>query len=510
MIKFYTLFVALTAACGVVAQPTLVPTSSVQSIVEDFFVGNGIFVNNVTFNGGPVDAQHFQIAAFSDANNTIGIQEGIMMTTGATYEVLAGGLSSDGTYYNPQDADVLALITDALNIGEAAVLEFDFIATGDSVAFQYVFASTEYPEFVNTAFNDQFGFFISGPGIAGPFTNGATNLAVIPGTTTSVGINSVNDQLNSQYYIASDGTITGIDGYTTVLHACIGALQIGEVYHIKLIVADMSDSALSSHVFLSGSSFEQFCNEGGANPGGIQTETCMLSTLDARVDYTLDCGTVSLTNTSAIEANVTACYYEMGDGGTTTACEANTIYTFENPGTYTVKLVYEIDGFRSAFTVDNILISDFPAATPVVVFESGTFNFTNYDGTSEIQWLLNGEIIEGANDINYTPSVGGSYSVWVNNGCPVVSPATSIVGVEETLVEASLAVYPNPSAGTSTVNIPATTEYIQIYNAMGQIVANEYVKGAQLMQISLTPGTFAVRAISSNNAILDTEVLIVR
>jgi hypothetical protein len=207
MIKFYTLFVALTAACGVVAQPTLVPTSSVQSIVEDFFVGNGIFVNNVTFNGGPVDAQHFQIAAFSDANNTMGIQEGILMTTGATYEVLAGGLSSDGTYYNPQDADVLALITDAQNIGEAAVLEFDFIATGDSVAFQYVFASTEYPEFVNTAFNDQFGFFISGPGIAGPFTNGATNLAVIPGTTTSVGINSVNDQLNSQYYIASDGTI---------------------------------------------------------------------------------------------------------------------------------------------------------------------------------------------------------------------------------------------------------------------------------------------------------------
>ena len=510
MKKFYTLFVALSAACGAIAQPTLVPTSSVQSIVEDVFVGNGIFVNNVTFNGGPVDVPHFQIAAFTDVNNTIGIQEGIMMTTGSTNEVLIDGMMSDNTIYSPQDADVLALINDALYLGEAAVLEFDFIATGDSVAFQYVFASTEYPEFVNSAFNDQFGFFISGPGIAGPFTNGATNLAVIPGTTTSVGINSINDQLNSQYYIASDGTITGIDGYTTVLHSCIGALQIGEVYHIKLIVADMSDSALSSHVFLSGSSFEQFCSETTNGPEGIQTETCMLSTLDARVDYTLDCGTVSLTNTSAIAANVTACYYEMGDGGTTTACDANTLYTFENPGIYTVKLVYEIDGFRSAFTVDNILISEFPAAEPVVVFESGTFNFTNYDGTSEIQWLLNGEIIEGANDINYTPSVSGSYSVWVNNGCPVVSPATSIVGVEETLVEATLAVYPNPSAGTAIVNVPATTDFIQIYNAMGQIVANDYVKGTQIKQITLTPGTYAVRAISSNNEILDTEVLVVR
>jgi hypothetical protein len=175
-----------------------------------------------------------------------------------------------------------------------------------------------------------------------------------------------------------------------------------------------------------------------------------------------------------------------------------------------VKLVYEIEGFRSAFTVDNILISEFPAAEPVVVFESGTFNFTNYDGTSEIQWLLNGEIIQGANDINYSPSVSGSYSVWVNNGCPVVSPATSIVGVEEMLVEASLSVFPNPCVGNATVNIPAAADFIQIYNAMGQIVANDYVKGTQIKTITLAPGTYAVRAISSNNEILDTEVLVVR
>lgn len=510
MKKLYFLLVAFSTAFGVVAQPTLVPTASVQSIVEDFFVGNGIFVNNVTFNGGPVDVPHQQIAAFTDPDGTVGIQNGILMTTGYSGEALLEGMGYSSEMYAPQDADVLALITDGVYVGEAAVLEFDFIATGDSVAFQYVFGSQEYPEYVNSTFNDQFGFFISGPGIAGPFTNGATNIAVLPGTTTSVGINSVNDQLNSQYYISPSQTTAGMDGYTTVLHSCIGSLQVGEIYHIKLIVADISDGAFSSFVFLSGSSFEQFCSETTNGPEGIQTETCMLSTLDARVDYTQECGTVTLTNTSAIAANVTACYYEMGDGGTTAACEANTTYTFENPGTYTVKLVYEIDGFRSAYTVDNILISEFPAAEPVVVFESGTFNFTNYDGTSAIQWLLNGEIIEGANDINYTPSVSGSYAVWVNNGCPVTSPATSIVGVEETLVEASLAVYPNPSTGIATVNIPATTEFIQIFNAMGQIVAIDYVKGTQIKQITLVPGTYAVRAISSNNAILDTEVLIVR
>ena len=54
-----------------------------------------------------------------------------------------------------------------------------------------------------------FGFFISGPGITGPysapaaFPNGSVNIATVPNSTPAlpITISSVNDVLNNQYYI---------------------------------------------------------------------------------------------------------------------------------------------------------------------------------------------------------------------------------------------------------------------------------------------------------------------
>jgi len=45
---------------------------------------------------------------------------------------------------------------------DAAVLEFDFVPTANQVVFQYAFASDEYPEWVNTDFNDVFAFYVNG------------------------------------------------------------------------------------------------------------------------------------------------------------------------------------------------------------------------------------------------------------------------------------------------------------------------------------------------------------
>ena len=147
-------------------------------------------INNITFTGDPGAVGYFsggQIFGFQ-------VPRGIVMSSG-----FAGTLdksnncesqNASGSTAGGSDTDLNALTS--LSINDACVIEFDFKPAGDSVKFNYIFGSEEYHDFVNTQFNDVFGFFLSGPGISGPFTNDAINIAEVPGTHNPVSINNVN------------------------------------------------------------------------------------------------------------------------------------------------------------------------------------------------------------------------------------------------------------------------------------------------------------------------------
>ena len=102
-------------------------------------------------------------------------------------------------------------------VNDVAILEFDFTPIADTVQFNYVFASSEYFQYENTEFNDVFAFFISGPGINGPyaspvgFPDGAKNIAFIPGTNPElpITVSSVNVLQNDQYFVDNSANIIG-------------------------------------------------------------------------------------------------------------------------------------------------------------------------------------------------------------------------------------------------------------------------------------------------------------
>jgi|TARA_B100001964_G_scaffold187923_1_gene209101 gliding motility-associated-like protein len=253
------------------------PYDSPTWLVDNILLGGGVVASNYSYQGDSM-----QIGFFNAINTNLGLDSGIVMATG-DIDMLDPNFTGFGA--NPPntviDPDLLAVANSVppligqtfivSSINDVAILEFDFIPTSDTVKFRYVFGSQEYHTFENTQYNDVFGFFLSGPGIIGPYSsppihpNGSINLAIVPNsnpplpiTISSVhnGQNGAITPLNAQYFIdnSSLSFINDADGYTTVLTA-LAAVQCGQNYHIRLAIADGSDQGLSSYVWLEAGSF---------------------------------------------------------------------------------------------------------------------------------------------------------------------------------------------------------------------------------------------------------------
>ena len=216
-------------------------------------IGSGVEVTNAEYTGDSRAA-----GIFNDPSLGIGIDSGIILSTGDVANIY-GPNNSDSTstaFATDGDADLNQLVSPSAT-RDAAVLEFDFTPTKNFISFQYVFASEEYNEFVNSSFNDVFGFFITDS------QGNKQNIAVIPGTNTPIAVNNVNLVSNSGYYRNNDPSDygfgntpfnIGFDGLTTPLTA-VASVTPGQTYHFKLAIADNSDSVYDSAVFIKNNGF---------------------------------------------------------------------------------------------------------------------------------------------------------------------------------------------------------------------------------------------------------------
>lgn len=297
------MFAAVAANAQLVVDNTLTPTQ----LVQDVLLGQGVTVSNVMYNGvlNPATAQ-VGSAAFTESGTNLGLTAGVILSSGLPEEA-ANAASFFASTPNGTGSDPdLALLANQ-NINDRAVLEFDFVPTGDSVKFRYVFSSEEYPEYVCTTFNDAFGFFLSGPGINGPYQNNAINIALVPNSIIPIAINTVNPgvpgtsggvastcaaadpnwQNNSVYYVNNGaGTTICYDGFTVVLTARY-EVQCGETYHIKMAIGDGSDSAFDSAVFLEAGSFTStpFIPSLTPGPGIVGDDTILESCYPVTIDF---------------------------------------------------------------------------------------------------------------------------------------------------------------------------------------------------------------------------------
>lgn len=287
MNKFFAILLLFTLTGSLSAQIQVDTTTTAEALVFDFLLGSGVLIENPQVSGSSI-----QYGSFTD-ETLLGLDSGLVMSSAGALNIASEMSAVDvpfGEGVN-DDPDLLALansvpplIGQSFNVTgvyDVMAVEFDFIPYGDSLSFNYVFGSDEYLEWVNSSFNDVFGFFVSGPGIQGPYSSpaefpgGSINIAVVPDSDPPlpITVSSVNNMINSDLYVdnvANDDFI--IDGYTQVLTAHLNGLEVGETYHIRLAIADGSDMALQSIVLLEAGSFSAYVTTEPGAPGDFDAD----------------------------------------------------------------------------------------------------------------------------------------------------------------------------------------------------------------------------------------------
>ncbi|PKP23231.1 MAG: hypothetical protein CVU05_00290 [Bacteroidetes bacterium HGW-Bacteroidetes-21] len=286
--------------------------SDPESFVQGEMFGPCVNISNVqvTFPAGKLSNS---IGMWSDSLNHIGIDEGMIISTG--YALSAIGTVSDfasNDLIGAGDTNLTALC--GVTTYDAVSIEFDFVPLADSIVpFEFVFGSEEYPEYVNTGYNDVFAFYVTGTGYTG-----AENVAIIPGTNIPIAIDNINSGSYSQYFIdnqAINGSFWVYDGYTTVFSLSIPVVAL-ESYHFKAVIADAGDGIYDSGVVLRTGSFA----------GNIIAPAPSFT-------YEVNGNAVTFTNTTTNGMNYS---WDFGDG--TFSTEENPVHTYAGAGPYTLKL----------------------------------------------------------------------------------------------------------------------------------------------------------------------------
>jgi len=264
-----SLLILVSSSGNLHAQVSVNDSVSVDYLVNEILLGDGISATNITFNGQAADAVFAQIGGFNIDSSAFPIAEGVVLSTGLPTGIAGGDDFVDASLVQ-NDPDLVAI--GGFNMNNCAILEFDFVASSDSFLIDYVFASTEYANFTCSGWNDAFGIFLSGPGISGPFTNNAVNIALIPETDIPVSINSLNSGSptifsndstpcleanpffveDSIYFFNNDPQLENSIAYSGHTHMLTAeaAIEPGQLYHFKFAIGNAIDNALQSAALL--------------------------------------------------------------------------------------------------------------------------------------------------------------------------------------------------------------------------------------------------------------------
>ena len=499
MKKLFTLLVVTLLSTSIFSQTIqFSPISNLDMMIANIF---GVQCDGVS--NAQMVAVPQQIGRFENGG-ILGLNSGLVLSTG----IITGSQQPSSVFNNTflgTSGDV-----DIANFGslagqnptnyDACIVEFDFTPTlSDTISFTYVLASEEYPEYANSSFTDRFLFLVSSNN--GPYSN----IAFLPGTTIPVEINSVNATVNPQYYIDNLlGPNAGnfvFDAYTTPFLAKFFA-QTGVTYHIKLVIADVSDSSFDSAIFLDEQESYNDINglltvNNSPAEGTLEVFNFVTDTLLAQPVQTIAVtnGTyladslqtgmyhVRFTPNPALFPGVAPLYYTNGD--TWATATAIGLPCFLNSGNISLDTLSALSG--SGVITGNIIIDTSYLKSPTVAFENAlvklynqsnqviAFTYSDVNGNYQFTSVPTG-VYSIKLDVPYIPQVnvhsislvgndviiGADFSI-LSDG--IIANDNLELGVNE-VVQYAVEMYPNPAKDkvvfSNDSNSPISYELITI------------------------------------------------
>jgi len=242
---------------------TDIVTYTPEQLITDVLVdADCATVNNIQYESHSL-GDDIGFSYFTDGGSNFPFADGIILSSGAANDA-AGPFTGNGPSTSGDgigDTD-LENVTGVTGTHDRTYIEFDFVPLAPQISFNYIMASSEYNGSFECTFADSFAFILTN------VTQGTLpeNIAKLPDPTNgndTVVVTNIRPEINAgclaqnEHYFAGYTPASGENAYggMTVPLTAFAEVIPGDIYHIKLVMADQGDSSLDTAIFLEGGSF---------------------------------------------------------------------------------------------------------------------------------------------------------------------------------------------------------------------------------------------------------------
>ena len=352
--------------------------------------GDGVTVVSASYTGDP-DSSGIYTNGNSISPGVVPGDTGVMFSTGDLRSFTNNNPNqsnlSDSTTSNSSGPNNVATFNAAAgaNTFDASYLDVDFIPTGNVMTMQFVFASEEFPEFANGAFQDFVGVWINGT---------LVELGVGDG---DIDPNNLNAGANGNLFISNTGDQfnTEMDGFTVTMTLTIPVIP-NQVNSIRIGIADVSDSNYDSTLLIAGNSVQTVlvANDDFSNlfPTGTKTidvlandinNTAGTLTITHINGQPVTVGSIVTLNTGqTVQLNADGTFTVTGDGDVE---EVNFTYTVSSSSGNTDTGFVTLNSVPCF--VAGTMIRTPRGEVPIETLQPGDLVITRDDGAQPLRWI---------------------------------------------------------------------------------------------------------------------------